>query len=444
MELYEEAESKKKSKLPMIIGICLAILIVIVIAIIVAIVYLNGSVMKITINGQKDNNIEKLLYIPEDDVNKVYIPIRAIAKYFDYEDYRGDYNVKSEDSSKCYVKNDNEIAMFTKDSDRLVETRGDSDYEYITIDEKVFEKDGELYTTPDGIEKAFNVLFQVDLGQNRINIFTMDYLNQYYATRLKIDGETEELTEEYADKKAIFENMIIVIKNKQYGVLNAETGEAVLENKYEEIKYLPATSDFLVKSNGKYGVLGSDASVKVRVTYDDIKIMDNQNGLYLVKQNNLYGVVDTKGKVIMDPEYSQIGVDINRYTNSGIENPYVLLDEIIPVKNSEGLWGIFNKKGEKIRDFEFTNIGAASASNSSQSANDYPAIVIPSYKIIIVEKDKHYNLMTTSGEELVPSYVLENVYIKNNTETGENKFYMSYNNNEKVMSVEEWLASTGR
>ena len=30
--------------------------------------------------------------------------------------------------------------------------------------------------------------------------------------------------------------MIIVIKNKQYGVWNAETGEAVLENKYEEIK----------------------------------------------------------------------------------------------------------------------------------------------------------------------------------------------------------------
>ncbi len=441
MELYQETENMKKSKLPMIIGICLAILIIIIIAIIVAIVYLNGSVMKITINGQKNNNIEKMLYIPEDDVNKVYIPIRAIAKYFNYEDYRGDYKIKSEDSSKCYVKNENEIAMFTKDSDRLVDSRGDSDYEYITLDEKVFEKDGELYTTPDGIEKAFNVLFQVDISKKKIDIFTMDYLNQYYATRLKIDGQTEELTKEYADKKAIFKNMIIVIKNKQYGVVNAETGEAVLENKYEEIKYLPATSDFLVKSNGKYGVLGSDASVKVRVTYDDIKIMDNQNGLYLVKQNNLYGVVDTKGKVIMNPEYNQIGVDINKYANSGIENPYVLLDEIIPVKNSGGLWAIFNKKGEKIRDFEFSNIGSGTSS-STQSANNYPAIVIPSYKIIIVEKDKHYNLMTTNGEELVPSYVLENVYIKNNTETGENNYYMTYNN--KVMSVEEWLASTGR
>lgn len=64
-------------------------------------------------------------------------------------------------------KNDNEIAMFTKDSDRLVETRGDADYEYLTLDEKVFEKDGELYTTPTGIEKAFNVLFQYDLGKKK-------------------------------------------------------------------------------------------------------------------------------------------------------------------------------------------------------------------------------------------------------------------------------------
>ena len=52
--------------------------------------------------------------------------------------------------------------------------------------------------------------------------------------------------------------------------------------------------------------------------------------------------------------------------------------------------------------------------------------------------------MTTSGEELVNNYVLENVYMKSNTETGENTFYMAYNNNKKLMSVEEWLASTGR
>ena len=33
---------------------------------------------------------------------------------------------------------------------------------------------------------------------------------------------------------------------------------------------MPATSDFLVKSNGKYGIMGSDTSTKVRIAYDEI------------------------------------------------------------------------------------------------------------------------------------------------------------------------------
>ena len=443
MELYEEVDNKKKSKLPMIIGISLIVLIILIIVIIGTIIYLKQSVMQITVNGQNKNEIEKLLYIPEDDNTKLYIPIRAIAKYLNYNDFRGDYKIKSEDSTKCYVKNENEIAMFTKDSDTLVKTRGDSDYEYVKLEEKVLEKDGELYTTPSGIEKAFNTLFEYNANKKNINIYTMDYLNQMYASKLKIDGETVKLSEEYSDQKAIFEGLIIVIKNNNYGVIDAESGNPILEFKYEDIKYLPATSDFLVKSNNKYGVIGKDTSIKVRTVYDEIKIMDNQNGLYLVKQNNLYGVIDTKGKTIISPEYKQIGIDISKFTQNGIENQYVLLNKIIPVKNNQDLWGMFDIKGQLVKDFIFTGIGC-STSNLSKIANAYPAVVIPSYQVIIVEKDKHYNIITTSGEELIPTYVLETIYLKTNTETGENTFYMAYNNNEKVMSVEEWLASTGR
>lgn len=443
MELYEEVDNKKKSKLPMIIGILLTVLIILIIVIIGTIIYLKQSVMQITVNGQNKNEIEKLLYIPEDDNTKLYIPIRAIAKYLNYNDFRGDYKIKSEDSTKCYVKNENEIAMFTKDSDTLVKTRGDSDYEYVKLEEKVLEKDGELYTTPSGIEKAFNTLFEYNANKKNINIYTMDYLNKMYASKLKIDGETVKLSEEYSDQKAIFEGLIIVIKNNIYGVVDVESGNPILEFKYEDIKYLPATSDFLIKSNNKYGVIGKDTSIKVRTVYDEIKIMDNQNELYLVKQNNLYGVIDTKGKTIISPEYKQIGIDISKFTQNGIENQYVLLNKIIPVKNNQDLWGIFDIKGQLVKDFIFTGIGCSS-SNLSKIANSYPAVVIPSYQVIIVEKDKHYNIITTSGEELIPTYVLETIYLKTNTETGENTFYMAYNNNEKVMSVEEWLASTGR
>ena len=40
-----------------------------------------------------------------------------------------------------------------------------------------------------------------------------------------------------------------------------------------------------------------------------------------------------------------------------------------------------------IKDFELSGVGCISNSND----NIYSAVVIPSYKMIIVEKDKHYN-----------------------------------------------------
>lgn len=445
MELYQEVEKRKKTKTPMIIGICIGVLFIIIIAIICTIVYLKSTILSIRIDGKVNNNIDKILYITgEGNEQKIYIPIRQVASFFNYENYRGDYIAKSEDSTKCYVKNEYEIAMFSKDSNILIKTMDDSNYEYIKIDENVFEKDNELYTTPEGIEQAFNVLFEYDSSKNKIDIYTMTYLNQLYSSKLGLsedeNAQKEKVSEEFADKKAIFQDMIVIIKDNQYGVITASTGESVLETKYDEIKYLSTTSDFLVKSNNKYGVLGKDASVKIRMTYDDIQIMDSQNGLYLVKKNNLYGVVDNKGNVIIEPSYQQIGIDSSKYQQNGIENKYVLLNEIIPIKNSENLWGLFNIKGKKIRDFEFTEIGCSSAKES----DSYPAVVIPSYKVIVVGKDKYYNLVTSSGDVLIPSYILNSVYIKYNAETGENKFYMNYNNNEKTINIEDWLASIGK
>lgn len=438
MELYdEESINKKESKLPMIIGICIGVLIVITIAIIFGIIYLKSTVTTINVDGKITDDIEEILYIQENENgSEIYIPIRKIAKFLNYQDYSGDYKNKSEDNTKCHVTNEEETAMFILNSNILIKTRGNSDYEYIELDEKVFDKDGDLYTTVEGIEKAFNVMFEASEDKRNINIYTMDYLIQYFATKLKI----EDYSEEFSDKKAIFENMIVVGKDKQYGVINAGTGESVLETKYEYIQYLPATSDFLVKSNGKYGIVSKDTSIKIRIAYDEIKIMDNQNGLYLVKQNNLYGVVNTEGKTVIQPEYKEIGIDLGKYTQNGVENQYVLLDEIIPIKNVEGLWGFFNIKGEKIREFEFSGVGCTAV----ETNNAFPAVVMPSYKIVIVEKDKKYNIMTTEGEELIPSYILDSVCIKTNTETGEIKFYMTYNNNSKIRSVEEYLTSIGR
>ena len=57
--------------------------------------------------------------------------------------------------------------------------------------------------------------------------------------------------------------MLIVEENKKFGVIDIEKRQFILEPKYDEIKYLSATADFLVKSNGKYGVVAKDNTTKI-------------------------------------------------------------------------------------------------------------------------------------------------------------------------------------
>lgn len=437
MELYDEKVEEKTSKLPKIIGILIGVLIVIICIIIACIIYLQSSLTTIKIDGQNNNKIEEMLYIEQTEQgSELYIPIIKISEFLGYEGFTGDIEKKSEDKNKCHVIGENEIAMFTADSDILIKrTEADSKYSYVKIDKPVIEKDGELYTTVEGIEKAFNVIFGVDENYKNISIITLDYLIQYYTSYYKI----EDYDESFNNQKAILEDELIIENNNKYGVINVSTGKYTLEPKYEQINYFPDTTDFLVKSSNKYGIITKEATTKIKTIYDDIKIMDSQNCLYLVKQNNTYGIVDFDGKVILEPEYKKIGIDIDEYTQNGVDNGYILLDTVIPIQNSEGLWGFFDLKGEKISNFQYTGVGCEEV----PGANTYPAVVIPSHNVIVVEKDKKYNLIKTDGEELISGFILDSVYLKSSSSTDQNQFFMTSNDNTKIINIEEWLTSIG-
>ena len=97
MELYEERynETTKKSKIPMIIGISIIVLIIITVLLIYGIIYLKSTVTKITLDGADASDLEEIFYIEEsENSSELYIPIRKIAKYFGYQDFRGDYKYK--------------------------------------------------------------------------------------------------------------------------------------------------------------------------------------------------------------------------------------------------------------------------------------------------------------------------------------------------------------
>ena len=436
MELYEESTEQKKSKAPKIIIILIILLSLLTISIIGLIFYLKSSITTIKIDGKRNLELEGLLYIEQtEEGNEVYVPILKVAKLFGYDGFYGDYKNKSEDKSKCHIVSSNETAMFTLNSNILVKIANGSECEYIKLEKPVFEKNGELYTSIEGLEKGFNLLFSSDETLKNINIYSMQYLVTYYANAWKI----EKYSTAFSDQRAIFENMIILQdKDNVYGVVDITTGKNILENKYELIKYVPATTDFIVKSNNKYGILTKEAMTKIRIAYDSIQLIDTEREIYLINQNNTYGIIDSEGNGIINPEYTQIGFNTSQYAQNGVDNNYIFLDEIIPVKNGQNLWALFNINGKQITDFKYTGMGCTSLAVT----NAYPTLLIKEHEVIVVQKDKTYNLVSKQGEELIPNDIVDSIYLKTDVSTGENQFYMTYNG--KTAEIEEYLNSIGR
>ena len=442
MELYyeEEEKIKKKSKAPIYIGIFIVVLIILTIAIVYAIIYIKTTVLKVKINDVSQNEFGKLVksVVAEDGTTQIYFPIRKVAKYFGYSDYAGDYVTKSEDSTKCYVDNNEEIALFTLNSNVIILSRNDSQNEEVTIDEKVFEQENELYTTIDGIEKAFNIVFNYDTSKNTISIYTLGYLVEAYANNYNF-GEKSYSTE-LNDIKAIRDGLLIVLgDNNKYGVFNVTTGKYTLETKYDYISYLPYLSQFLIENSGKYGITDKDGKIKIKVSYDDIQVADSKNKLYIVKENSLYGMLNSEGKIVLPSTFQEIGVNGNTFQQNRIDNQYILVKELIPVK-SNGLWGFYNTKGEKVTDFIFTGIGCQDTSVT----NSYPVVEIPSLNLVVVQTSQtSYNLINRKGAIRI-SAPLNAVYLTADALTGKNTYYMTYGGTSEITrDIEEFFASMG-
>lgn len=444
MELYyeEEKQTKKKSKAPMFIGIFIIVLILLTIIVVYAIMYIKTTVLKVKIDDVSENDFGNLIQnvTTVNNQTEMYFPIRRIAKYFGYSDYSGDYLTKSEDSTKCYVDNGEEIALFTLDSNVLILSRDKFPNEEITIDEKVISKDGELYTTIDGIEKAFNIRFNYDSNKNSIQIYTLDYLVSYYSNNYNI--KEENMPQKITDKKAILDDLLIFKtddSNEKYGVINVSTVKYILEAKYDSISYLPYYSQFLVESNDKYGIMDINGKIKLKISYDNIEIADNDNKLYIVKENNLYGLVNTDGQVVLPSSFQKIGVDENTFKQNRLDNQYILVKQLIPVKFNN-LWGFYNIKGEKVTDFKFIDIGC----NNSKEVNTYPVVEIPSLNLVVVKTNESgYNLMNRNGELRI-SVPLGSIYLKTDASTGKNTYYMTYGGTTiKTLNIEEFFASMG-
>lgn len=429
-------EPKKVDNSKKITRIILAVMLVLVIAIIgifMSIVYIQNSTLKFYIDGRENNKVKEMMV---EESGNIYFPIKDIASYLGYNSFSGEYTDKSEDASKCYVQCDDEVANFSLNSNKIYKlTTSDNtaNYEYFYANKPVKAINGKLYATTDAIEKAFNISFTYDTNKKRIYIYTMPYLIESYSSKV-LDYGYEEISEEFANKKTVLNNMLVVTKNqgKVYAVLDI-SGKDVIEAKYDYIEYLPNSGDFLVKSNNKVGVISAKKETKIQILYDNLELIDSDAGLYLAEKDNKYGVIDSKGNIKIYIEYDQIGIDNTKFEQNDIKNKY-LLDNGMILAKKDSLWGAFDKNGNEILDFEYEGFGYI----ASSSKNAINLLLIPEYNVLVASKDKKYTLINSSGKELcIP--ILDDVYMT--IDSGKKYYYMSYNN--KTINVEDFLDEIG-
>lgn len=406
---FQQKEIDEKSKKAKKLIISAIVMIIIAIVLIMAYIsYLNKSILKIYVDGKMQESMQPLFVFENDEI---YVPIKDIAPFLKYEVFKGDYIEKSEDKSRCYAQSQTEIANFAVGSNLIYKLdltdTTNTNYEKVKIGKEVKSINGELHITTEGLQKAFNVTFKYDKENNSISIFTLPYLIKFYTNKVMDYGYTG-ISSSFGDQKAVMKNMLVVSKeNGNVGVIDVN-GNTVIEPKYDKITYLSETEEFLVQSKDKVGIIKDKDTTKLPISFNSIKLMDSDKGLYLVGKDNNFGVYDSNGKTRIYIENEEIGIDISKFSENGIKNKYILPNGLIPVKKDQK-WGLYDTEGRLVTDFVYDSFGYIASGNKKT----YNLLMIAEYDVMVACKDKKYTLLDKNGNELI-NPIADDIYMTKN------------------------------
>ena len=227
---------------------------------------------------------------------------------------------------------------------------------------------------------------------------------------------------------------MIVVKDTQgnYGVAsytnNSMEGAFIASCKYSKIDFNEATSTLSTITNldNKAGILYlnlSNQSVDKNVTseYQELREITDDFKYFLVKQDGKYGIINSDGNTVIPVAFDEIGVKEEEY--SDLTCKYILENKYVPVKQN-GKWGLYNIDGKKLIEPQYEEVGC----NLAQSGDS--VVIIPNIKegvngiLFLYNREKaFYGLYNAdSGERIAVS--LTEVFKK--VENGEENYYVNH------------------
>ena len=463
MKLYDEEElrkknekSKKMKNLILVSIILTVVLIVLLMGVIYYLIY-NPNKITILINSEEDEKIEEMIITREsyDGSTIVYFPIRNIASKFGYTSSNGDYGRNVENTENCYIESENEVAIFTEDSnviykiDKTTQTnKEDYEYEEVKLENPVIKEQDVLYVDIYGLGKAFNLNINTNKKMKKISITTLSTLITLAEKKIT-ENKYGNLDEKFSNRKALLDNMMVIVAegSSKKGVINFTTKEEILGFQYDDITYIPSNESFLVNKDDKVGMVGKDRMVKIKPQYDSLTLIDSTNGLYLAEDNTFFGVIDENGNLKIHSQYKKIGVDVSQFKENDIKNGYVLFGQIIPAqRENDNKWVFYkiktttNSDGTKnvdcnlIQDVDVDAIGCIPNNVSDNKGIVSALMLIKDYNLVVFQKYGFYGFMDMNGNSAL-GVVFTNAFIE--TESGVSDYYAIHMDGYRIRVADE-------
>ena len=463
MKLYDEEELRKKNeksrKMKNLILVSIILTVVLIILLMGVIYYLiyNPNKITIQINNIEDEKIEEMIITRNDYDGStiVYFPIRSIASKFGYSSNNGDYGRNVENSENCYIESENEVAIFTENSNVIYKidktsqrNREDYDYEEIKLDNPIIKENDALYVDIYGLGKSFNLNIITNKKMKKISITTLDTLIAL-AEKTLTQNNYGNLDEKFANKKALLDNMIVVVAegSSRKGVIDFTNKDEILGFQYDDITYIPSNESFLVSKDDKVGIVGKDRIPKIKPQYDSLTLIDSTNGLYLAEDNTFFGVIDENGNLKIHSQYKKIGVAVSQYKENDIKNGYVLFGQIIPAqRENDNKWVFYkinsttNSDGTKnvecnlIQNVDVDAIGCIPNNVSDNKGIVSSLMLIKDYNLVVFQKYGFYGFMDMNGNSAL-GVVFTNAFIE--TESGVSDYYAIHLNGNRIRIADE-------
>lgn len=249
------------------------------------------------INDETGEYKTKAINQKDEEILKGYDQIEAI------DNYDSKQNIWFE-SSALRVQKNGKYGLIDLDGKTLLDCEYDNIYSLKSISENYI------------IEKNSKLGLVNSKGQIVIN-------TEY--------SKIETLKEGYKDA------YLVANEDGLYGVVSI-LGTKILENKYEEIKYLSSSECYSVKENGVWELVNTKGMVLQTSEGEEYIFAKGEN--VIVKKDNKYGIEKISGESVIPLEYEELSYAFSIYY----------------IAKKDGKFGIINLNNEIVKGYEYENM----------------------------------------------------------------------------------------